>query len=340
MSTTLSLAPHFVSLENAVADSLKVLLKEAWGMSSCNQFHLNKLNNPSHSQVIYFESQGREFILKKHLNLGQRHFLVIDAVQNYGVSEGLKLPAFLPTLKGQANYRKDGSLYSLQRFDEGRLFNPTVEDVSQVAKELALFHKTFGISSWQSYIQEQKMPPYPRNAELYHYLKNALLSTKFATKSLLHAIEELDHLSSDFDLDFSGFEKTVGHFDIHAKNLLFSQKNGYLSLILDLDLLRYDYKAKDLALAMLKLCCYEDDLSKELLSCFVSAYSKQQAIAKNEWKRLGDLIYDESKNKVLHLLHARVFRGDLEAEKEVIKQVEFAKKGMLLNSLIESIQKG
>ncbi|MCH1429874.1 MAG: phosphotransferase [Chlamydiales bacterium] len=340
MSTTLSLAPHFVSLENAAADSLKVLLKEAWGISSCSQFHLNKLNNPSHSQVIFFESQEQQFILKKHLNLGQRHFLVIDAVQNYGKSQGIKLPTFLPTLKGQSSYKKQGSLYSLQRFDEGRLFRPTVEDVSLVAKELVLFHSTFGTSSWQNYVQEQKMPPYPYSSGLYHYLKSALLSTKFATKSLIHAIEELDHLSSDFKLDFKGFEKTVGHFDIHAKNLLFDQKNGQLSLMLDLDLLRYDYKAKDIALAMLKLCSHEGSLSKELLSSFISTYSEQQVLSKDEWKILGDLIYDESKNKVLHLLHARVFRGELEAEKEVIKQVEFAKKGMLLNSLIQSIQKG
>jgi Ser/Thr protein kinase RdoA (MazF antagonist) len=326
---------RYKDLNSGEQEKLKDLLKEFWGFFKVENFEECTINNSSHSRVFRFSSGKGRFILKQHLNSSKQLLSHLNDCQEHAFSKGLKVPRFVLSIENEAFLELKQRLYSLQIYNPGRPFLGSMRDIKEAAETLANFHLCFETTAWEKRVQSRKGDIYPPNPFLYEYLRKGLRSSTFSEgEKILKSLEEFDLLEDCFETLEPNLKKVVGHFDMHPNNLLYNTETEDLSLLLDFDLMRFSERARDVALSLVKLCCMEEEDGKEQdkLCLFLETYKRSSPLSSFEIAQIPALIYDESKRKILHILHSRYFQGDPLAENEIEKQIYYGHKALLIKS--------
>lgn len=313
-------------------EPFKKLLDTHWGISQVLSVKENQLNNPSHSRVFLIGAFSKYYILKEHICLSYKKLFALCEWHQHALQSNIPTSHFILTKQKQAIAKVGAKLYTLQIYNPGRFFDCTSKDIIQAARYLALFHLSF--QGWEKKYPLLKQELYPLDLKLYAYLKKGLKYFE-NMQDITIALDQLDKFEQNVAIPSFALSKTVGHFDYHPYNLLYDLKTSVFSMLLDFELVRYDHRARDIALALAKLCMQTDEnllAQQNKMLLFLQTYQDIFPLVQRELKYLPFLLINESKKKVCDVLHNRLYQGDPLAKQEILKQVNYAQQAYKLES--------
>ncbi|WP_372663934.1 CotS family spore coat protein [Cohnella sp.] len=222
-----------------------------------------RLVQATEMKAIWKVSDGTRVYGLKRLKYGKEKMLFAIQAQKHLQDQGGPVPHLIRTKQGQLYAERDGQIFILYAWAEGRapsFSNPT--DLQKSVQLLARFHKaSTGFSPPIPCLESTKLGKWPLQYEsMKTHFHEWQTSTAFPglSASLKSHWKDLIRLAENAQAALSRSEyenmvrngpKTLCHQDYSEGNALLNGKGG---VVLDMDSITYDFPARDLRKVILK----------------------------------------------------------------------------------------
>lgn len=272
-------------------------------------------NTRSIDQVKAYEINSRNFkIVSDSGSFLLKEFLItrnaskILKIVHRCFLDGAKVPDIIKTAKGKLSVRKDGKIYCLFPYYEGKKFDGTNQQIREAGKNLAILHNSL---KKQEYKIEEN-PAYRLLREKEFLKIEGMLDMKKRKDefdfSVMKRLKSFKELCSDNKrrLERQGFPKQMIHGDFHPGNSVF--KGDKLMAILDFGNMHFSERINDVAFSCHRFARH---LPKPLHGMieFLCSYRSENELSNREVDLIPYFIMREALRRISYILKSHYFEG-------------------------------
>ncbi len=255
---------------------IRSVLSQEFGIERIHS--CSPLAGDSSCNLHVVDSRSQQYVLRIVLAYPKSHVETQIAYERCITQAGLPVPEYLTTSSGSpVSVLNSGKPLLVQKFADGKHPELTIENCSEMGRNLALLHK----------VNYQELPSKTHwMSANYHQQKLAEL-TELKDRAILEQLTERFNALSPLVHD-PLLPKAIIHGDSHEENVLF--KNGQLSAWLDWEEAGVDSAIIDIGLSALWFCFDQTKLDTKRFDALLTSYNNTRPLSDLETGRVIDAL--------------------------------------------------
>lgn len=287
-----------------------------------NIFQIDEWEKMSNNFKVKVRSGGKwiDVLFRKHIQLKDKESIsVLDKIFGFLRKQNVPIPSIILTKDGQTTFKEKENFYVMFEFIEGNHYRGTIEELKEVARQIAYFHRALKKIPFVEDIKKKPLLLFPWSVDGWNKLfeaaekKEKEIDTHFKENKEF-IMEEAGRVEEALEKN-PQLRKQFIHCDLHPQNTIFD--NGRLVAILDFEGVRTGELCRDVANACHRFVRqfvvfqgknWQETLA-EGLRLFVGEYAKVNSFSQEEISLIPIFTRDELLRKLFKDLNLHYFEG-------------------------------